>query len=229
MTLTVEQNRELFALAREKKLVLMEAMKTAYATAYERLLLLLKGGAIGTVVSVEATCTSLRERPSEDEVQWRCIHDWAPTALLPVFQILGVDYKSRQIAARYEDKERKSDSFIKMDFLYDNAVASIKVGSGVKSEGQLIVSGTKGYAYVPAPWWNTDYFELRYEDQNRNKRYFYQLDGEGIRYEIVAFLQAIEGGTHIQRIDEKVSATIARIMEEFDAGRDVSSLGSLID
>ena len=28
-----------------------------------------------------------------------------------------------------------------------------------------MISGTKGYAYVPAPWWKTDYFELRYEIQ----------------------------------------------------------------
>ena len=51
-------------------------------------------------------------------------------------------------------------------------MASIKVGKGVKSEGELIISGTKGYIYVPAPWWKTDYFELRYEDQNKNKKYF---------------------------------------------------------
>ena len=43
---------------------------------------------------------------------------------------------------------------------------------GVKSEGELIISGTKGYIYVPAPWWKTDYFETRFEDQSENKRYF---------------------------------------------------------
>lgn len=46
--------------------------------------------------------------------------------------------------------------------------------------------------YIPAPWWNTEYFELRFEEQNENKRYFYSLEGEGIRNELVAFARSIE-------------------------------------
>lgn len=34
----------------------------------------------------------------------------------------------------------------------------------------------------PSSWWKIDYFEIRREDPNENKHYFYQLDGEGIRY-----------------------------------------------
>ena len=105
--------------------------------------------------------------------------------------------------------------FTKIDFLYPDAVASIKVGNGVKSEGELIISGTRGYAYVPAPWWKTDYFELRFENQDNNKKYFYQLDGEGIRYELVAFAKSIEIGKNNYYIDSKVSKEICKIMEEF--------------
>lgn len=36
----------------------------------------------------------------------------------------------------------------------------------------MIISGTKGYVYVPSPWWKTDFFELCYEDRNCNKKYF---------------------------------------------------------
>ena len=39
----------------------MEAIKTAYNTAFSRLVLLAKSGKIGDVVSVDATCTSLKE------------------------------------------------------------------------------------------------------------------------------------------------------------------------
>lgn len=46
--------------------------------------------------------------------------------------------------------------------------ASIKVGKGVKTEGELVISGTKGYIYVPAPWWKTDYFEVRRELVKKN-------------------------------------------------------------
>lgn len=66
-----------------------------------------------------------------------------------------------------------------------------KVGLGVKSEGELIISGTKGYIYVPSPWWKTEYFELRFEDFAKNKKYFYPFQGEGLRYEIAEFLNMI--------------------------------------
>lgn len=79
----------------------------------------------------------------------------------------------------------------------------------------MIVSGTKGYVYIPAPWWKTDYFEIRFEDQNNNKRYFYQLDGEGIRYELVAFLKAIQTGKYTSYISTNISNQICKVIEDF--------------
>ena len=197
ITLDKQQCKELFELAQAKGCILMEAIKTAYNTAFSRLVLLAKSGKIGDIVSVDATCTSLKELAANEVEKltvWNSAFDWGPTAMLPVFEILGTNYKLKRIVTHYIDKERNFDDFTKMDFTYDNAVASIKVGMGVKSEGELIVSGTKGYIYVPAPWWKTDYFELRYENAADNRRYFYQLDGEGIRYELVAFVRAIDNG-----------------------------------
>ena len=81
--------------------------------------------------------------------------------------------------------------FTKAVFRYDHAVASFQVGLGVKTEGSMTIAGTKGYVYVPAPWWKTDYFEVRYEDQNKNKKYFYPYVDEGLRYEIKDFIAAI--------------------------------------
>ena len=105
--------------------------------------------------------------------------------------------------------------YTKMNFIYKGATASLKVGKGIKSEGELIVSGTKGYVYVPAPWWKTDYFEVRYENQTENKRYFYQLDGEGIRYELVTFVKSIHDGKNKSYIQDDITQKIAHIIESF--------------
>ena len=107
------------------------------------------------------------------------------------------------------------DSFTKISFIYPNAVASVKVGKGAKTEGELIISGTSGYVYVPAPWWKTDYFEIRREDPSQNKRYFYQLDGEGFRYEIVSFVKAVNNGKNVNYISSDVSKAIVREIEDF--------------
>lgn len=211
---------ELFNLAKDKNCVLMDGIKTAYSTAYYRLLLLIKSGKIGDVLSVDATCTSMKScvNVNADDSKWNSICSWGPTALLPVFQILGTDYKSKTISTRITDNNTKYDGFTKIDFIYDKAVATIKVAQQAKSEGELIVTGSKGYIYVPSPWWKTDYFEIRYENIADNKRYFYQLDGEGIRYEIVSFAKAIEGVQNTSYVSEKVSVAISKIMEDFYAG-----------
>jgi len=213
------QSEELFNLAKSKNLVLMEALKTAYATAYNRLLLMVKSGAIGKVISVDATCTSLMRNydPNNLDRLWSSITAWGPVGLLPVFQILGTDYRDVHIVTHFIDKNEKFDGFTKIDFVYDEAVASVKVAKTAKSEGSMVITGTKGYIYVPAPWWKTDYFEVKYEDQNQNKRFFYQLEGEGIRYELVAFSKAVEAGVNNGYISEDVSMAIAKVMEKWAA------------
>lgn len=219
IALSRDECKELFDLAKKKELILMESIKTAYSTAYNRLLVLVQSGKIGKVLSVDATCTSLRNIDSSKADSylnaWNSICAWGPTAMLPVLQILGTGYLDETITSFFIDEKNCFDAFSKIDFVYQDAVASVKVGKGAKSEGDLVITGTKGYIYVPAPWWKTDYFELRYENQEQNRRYFYQLDGEGIRYEIVDFIKSIEKGKAGTYIDCQVTESIVGIIEKF--------------
>ena len=211
VALSSDDYEELLSIAQSNDCILMEAIRTAYITAYQRMLLLLKGGKIGKVVSVDATCTSLSLTEKDEDHRWGSLEAWGPTTLLPVFQILGTDYTSIQ---KFSIKDENYDHFTKINFIYPDATATIKVGTGVKSEGELVVSGTKGYVYVPAPWWKTDYFEIRYENPADNKRYFYQVDGEGIRYELVAFADAIRDRKADYHIEKNVTRSIASIMNK---------------
>ncbi len=219
IAINVKDFEELQELANERNLQLMDSIKTAYSTAYNRMLVLAKSGKIGDIVSVDSICTSLSDlekktkRGTSLAEVWNSICAWGPTAILPIFQLLGTDYVSKQITSHLIDED--FDIFTKIAYVYPNAVASLKVGKGVKSEGELIISGTKGYIYVPAPWWKTDYFEIRYENPVENKRYFYQLDGEGIRYEIVSFLKAILSGKNTTCIGGDVSSTIISVIEDY--------------
>ena len=224
IALTLEETKELFALAEKKNLILMEAIKTAYSNAYNRLILLVKTGKIGKVVSVDATCTSLQNFNNKIlETSWNSICAWGPTAMLPIFQLLQGSYET-QMYSLFENETLKYDSFTKIDFFFQNATASIKVGRGVKSEGELIISGTEGYIYVPAPWWKTDYFELRFEDPNENRRYFYPLEGEGIRLQLLAFSKAIMEGIKSPYIRTEVSEKISSVIESFYSGQNLRKL-----
>ena len=183
-----DRARELYELSESRGVFLMVAHKTAYCPAFVHLVSLLKSGIIGDIVDVNASVTTLTDENSDKLASSHfggSVTENACFPLLPVFKFFGTDWKD----LRFYSKVRNGvDIYTKGILLYDNAVASFQVGLGAKTEGNLVVSGTRGYAYVPAPWWRTDYFEIRYEDQNQNKKYFYPFAGEGLRYEIKDFV-----------------------------------------
>lgn len=86
----------------------------------------------------------------------------------------------------------------------------------IKSEGQLVVAGTKGYILAESPWWLTRYFEVRYEDPMKKERYFSNFLGDGLRYEISDFAYMIQGHRgRAFKFTAEESVAIAGVMERF--------------
>lgn len=217
VSLCGDETKDLYEYAQNRGLVLFDAIKTAYFRAFSRLVLLVKGGAIGSVKSIDAACTSMQPSNSwfyNGESKGGSLADWGPFVLLPVFKIFGMDYKECNFICSM-DNDKDSDMFTQINLLYPYGVANLKTGYGVKSEGSLVVSGTKAYIYVPSPWWKTEYFEIRYENFTNNRRYFYKIDGEGIRYELAEFLRLVRTGERNFTINSVMSQKISGVMEKF--------------
>jgi predicted dehydrogenase len=188
----VEEANLCYQKADEGKVILFEGIKTLYFPAFEHMLLLVKSGLIGAVKDIDVSCSQIPENMDQVEKNkyLGSLYDWCTDAMLPIIKI----YESQAVDIRLTDFRKGDFSCFTRGFLqYPNATASIKVGKGMKVEGELIITGTKGYLYVPAPWWRTEYFEIRYEDLRDVKKYFYNYEGEGLRYMIYAFLHAIYG------------------------------------
>ena len=216
---------ELYSIAEERNLVLMVALKTAFCPAFGHLVSLLKSGVIGEIVEVNASNTKLTDENSsklDSSLQGGSMSEHACFPLLPIFKLLGTDYKDLRF---YSKMKNGVDIYTKAVFLYDSAMASFQVGLGVKSEGNMVISGTKGYAYVPAPWWKTDYFEFRYEDQNQNKKYFYPFAGEGLRYEIKDFAAGIlTKGYFFSKVSKNENLSMAKVQEAYIEGDSVTMI-----
>lgn len=216
MVLKEDEAKGLFKLAEDNGLVLMEANKTAHCPAFNHLMVMIKSGLIGEVVDIEASLSQLLDKNGRefDPVQaGGSMFEEGSYPLLPIIKLMGTEYLDLDFYSRMEDG---IDVYTHGIFHYSKATCSFKVGLGVKTEGDLVVSGTKGYAYVPSPWWKTDYFELRYEDQNENKKYFYKWDGYGLRYEIQEFISCIINGRYSSaRLRRKESICMAQVMERF--------------
>ena len=219
MVLQQAQAEELFAIARECGLVLLEANKTAYCPAFNHLVTLVKSGLIGDVVGIDASESKLwnkedLKRELDPNMAGGSLYEMGSYPLLPIVKLLGTDYKGINIYSRMN--ENGVDVYTRGIVHYAGAVASFQLGLGVKTEGNLVISGTQGYVYVPSPWWKTDYFELRYEDQNRNKKYFYKWDEPGLRYEIQEFVSCIVNKrSSSARLTPRQSIAMARVMEQF--------------
>ncbi len=218
MVLRVDRAKEIFALAEKQKCVLMEANKTAYCPAFNHLMVMIKSGVIGRVVDVEASLSKLWDdnltlREFDSKQAGGSFYELGSYPLLPILRLCSIDYEDINFYSQMKDDV---DMYTKGVLRFKNAIGSFKVGLGVKTEGNLVISGTKGYAYVPAPWWKTDYFELRYEDQNQNKKFFYQWDDAGLRYEIQEFISCIINHRFItSKLSQKESVTMAEIMQLF--------------
>ncbi|GHT17370.1 hypothetical protein FACS189429_1280 [Bacteroidia bacterium] len=218
MVLVKNQAIELYNLAKEKNLVLIEALKTAYSPGFVHLISLVKSGVIGEIRDVDASFTRLKNgniRELDPNQAGGSMTELASYVLLPIFKIFGVDYKNVQF---FPFIKNGIDVFTRGILEYDNGNGSFKVGLGVKSEGDLIISGTKGYAYLPAPWHHTEYFELRFEDANLNKKYFYKFDGDGLRYELNEFVRNITikcNNSDNYLLKKRESIAIIEIIDKF--------------
>lgn len=219
------QAEELYAIADDKELHLQVALKTAYCPAFGHLFSLLKSGVIGEIVEVNASVTTLTDESSE-KLDYNhfggSMSENACFPLLPIFKFLGTNFRNINFYSRMKNNV---DIFTKAVFRYDHAVASFQIGLGVKTEGAMTIAGTKGYVYVPAPWWKTDYFEIRYEDQNKNKKYFYPYVGEGLRYEIKDFVAAIlADGYYFNKVSKEENLMMAQVQEMYIKGTNVYKL-----
>ena len=216
MVLNGDEAREVYQLAASKGLILMEANKTAHCPAFNHLMVMIKSGVIGEVVDIEASLSQLLDkngREFDSDQAGGALFEQGSLTLLPILKLMGIDYENLNLYSRMENGV---DIYTRGVFRYPRATCSFKVGLGVKTEGNLVISGTKGYAYVPAPWWLTDYFEFRYEDQNENKKFFYKWDGFGLRYEIQEFISSIlNHRLSNSRLRRRESIQMAAVMQQF--------------
>ncbi len=218
MVLKKEQAVELFELASSKNLILMEALKTAYAPGFIKLVSNVKSGSIGRVCDIEACFTKLVSNQKNREFSLSenggSFTELGSYPLLAIAKMLGRKYNDiRFVSFLNADGV---DIYTKAYLRYDNAIAEVKVGLGVKSEGNLVVSGTNGYILAESPWWMTKNFEICYEDREQNEKFFSKYLGQGLRYEISAFVSQINGTKKYNTaLSNEDSIFLAEIMQKY--------------
>ena len=217
MVLQRAQAEELFPYAKERNLILFEGIKTAYCPGFTQLLGIACSGMIGNIRNIETCFTKLEDPESREltDLQYGgSFTELGSYCMLPIMKIFGDEYT--QVRFDTINDDNGLDLFTKVSFKYPNGIATATCGLGIKSEGRLLISGTKGYIVVEAPWWKTTYFEVHHENPNDVEKYSDRFLGDGLRYEISDFLSMINGSSKSEfKLTRSESVAFADVIERF--------------
>lgn len=211
-TQTYKETQELYQIAEKKGLVLALAWKTAYCPSFSKILESANQGYIGEVVELTTTTTTLLDNGVSTSYNNERLIENAIYGMLATIKVMGSDYKKASLFSK-EDGNRML--FCNMVYDYGESVAHVKAGTGVKSESSMVISGTKGYIYVPAPWWKPDYFEIRFENPGDNKKMYFPYEESGLRYEIQYFIDSIHLKPTEHYITKEETLLLARMAEKY--------------
>lgn len=217
LVLKKSQAEYLFDCALKNGLILFEGIKTAHCPGFNKLLGVTGSGKIGDIKNIEACFTKLentKNRELTDVNFGGSFTELGSYVMLPIIKLFGTKYDS----VRFEtiDGENGLDLFTKVSFVCPTGLATATCGLGVKSEGRLLISGTKGYIVVAPPWWKTTSFEVHYEDPNRVEKYNEVFLGDGLRYELSDMVAQINGTDTVDfKLTAKESVAMAEIMGYF--------------
>lgn len=194
ITLDSSELAELFEIAKQKDLVLLEALKTAFFLGFAKILTDIQKGKIGEVKEVRASFSKLI--PDKSTREWTppnggAINELASYPLLLVQKILGAPIET----TAYETKSNGVTDYATIASRHEGDKFSFStVAIGAKTEGSAVITGTEGYIYIPAPWWLTKKFYIRSEDTSEESIRLFDLDGDGLRYEIAEFAAMVQRG-----------------------------------
>lgn len=183
--------KSLLALAKKENKVLLTALKTAFLPAFSQLLKEIESGVIGEVKEVRATRTALlkeRHYPASF-IEQGATNIFSSYPSLLIKKVLGTSNEIHFFDQCNGDYDSSNLIITKHK---KGAIGVARVAIETKSEGDAVISGTKGYIYIPSPWWWTKTFYVRFDDTHKSYTFNYELEGSGLRYMIAEFSALIQ-------------------------------------
>ena len=209
MTLAPGEMEELFALAKEHRVVLVERLTLVYLRAFTQLVWLTHGALVGDVIAVKCAV-------SQDDFEGgKTFNETVSQALCACIKLLGSNYLDVNTNA----VKGNNGEFIydMITVRYPKALATIEIGTTVDVENELAIIGSRGRITVPNDWWNTGYFEAKVEGQEFLKRYSFNFEGNGLRYLLQELMIMIrDRRTECTRFFYEESETLAELLKIID-------------
>ena len=153
MTNNKEKLKDLFALAAARHVLLVEKINLVYLRAFNQLVWQTHSALVGDIVCVKCSI-------SQDHFEGG--RSFSETAVLPLCAIIKILGRNYQEVNSNVVKDRSGNCIYDMITMkYQDALATIEIGTTVDVEDEFVVIGTKGRVTIPGDWWNTGYFEAK--------------------------------------------------------------------
>lgn len=219
-TMNAQEARDLVATARSKRLFLMEAMWTRFLPHVIAVRELVRQGALGDVVTVEADHGQWFESdPSSrlfaPELGGGALLDLGVYPVSFASMLLGAPDR---LTALVEPAFSGVDGQASMLFGYDGgAHAVLTCSSGARSATRACISGTKARIEIDGDFYAPSSFTLISRDGDE-QRFEFTSQGRGLHYQAQEMARCLEEGrleSDIMPLDESVEimATMERVLE----------------
>lgn len=214
-TANAAQAREVLSLAKEKKLLIAEAIWSRYLPMAERLVKLLNDGAIGEVKSLQASFgvpVYKKERMSSPELAGGALLD---LGIYPLnFALIAFGHDISNIVTAAELTKAGVDAQHSIILKYrDGKIATLNSSMMNPMEAKGIVYGTKGYLVVYGMT-NYEKIELYNEQYEKVDTISCGPQITGYEYEVRAAIKAIqEGKTECEQMPHEETMRVMELMD----------------
>lgn len=207
-TLSVDKERELFDIAKEHNVILMENVKMVHINVFNQLLWMTRGGLIGDIIKFN--CAVSKNDKNIDDL----FYDLMALALCPVIKIMGSDYKSLHIK---NSRGIHNIEFSSVIIGYDTGEAVLNVGNQIRVANEMEIIGTKGTIRLKNNWWKANYFELEKVGSNTPEFYNMNFEGNGFKFLLKHMYNMLKNGK-IESLGLKTdeSVKIIEILEKIE-------------
>ena len=216
MTLSQAQTKELFDLAKQKGLFLMEAMWSVFLPSIQKAKELINSGVIGDVKQMDNCFCFFSEfdesnRVYSNELGGGALYD------LGVYNLWISSFLTGELPAQIngvaEIAPTNIDSFACLSAKYANgSYASMRCGFTYNGDGQMTIYGTKGKIVLENLFINTRQVTLHLNDKAETFRFEFD---NGFEYEIEEVIRCISKGKLSSNIaTPEYSIAVAGIIDE---------------
>ncbi|TVQ45598.1 MAG: gfo/Idh/MocA family oxidoreductase [Saprospirales bacterium] len=207
---------EIIAVAKSEKILLMEALWTAFLPGFQSAVQKLKDGTIGKIISIEASFGFQPPYQAESRLFNKQLGGGSllDIGIYPLFLALSLLGKPSDIDAKATFFDTGVDSSCKINLLYENSVKAKLFSTFLREiPVEAFIQGSEGSLKIHHPFHEAPSFSIK--KKGKTEQFNFANEGGGFVYEIAHFCELLrQEKTESPVMSFEVSSHLIGLMDE---------------